>query len=223
MSVILMSKLFCILTISVLFSACSKCLDVPDRLVQNKVNIGTNDKPGKGSSDQVANYKQGISASDLQTEAIVSKICVEAWRKGLAGDVDGAMKQLKDLDKKYPKVATVRLMMGQVLERAGRKQEAVQYYKDAVTDFEFSSIHLYKLAEAMRTTGDAKGSIPYYRKLVKNAPDFSVGELGLAKALIQVDSHSTEAKDLIKKVLKAEPANKEALAMTAIKSTKMSK
>jgi len=169
----------------------------------------------KGEAQSSGKREEELSTIDLQTEAVVSESCVQAWRQAIAGDCDGAIKKLKELDTKYPKVATIRFMIGQVLEKCGRKKEAVQYYKDAVREFEFSSIHVYKLAEAMRTTGDAKGSIPHYRKLLRAAPGFSAGKMGLAKALLAIDPNSKEARGLLNQVLEVEPANKEAVAVLA--------
>src|SRR5262249_16701804 len=151
-----------------------------------------------------------LRQSDGEAEAAVSSGCVEAWRKCLRGDQEGAIKQLKELDKQYPRVSTVHFMLGQVMERGGKKQEAIKYYRDAVRQADFDSMHLFKLAEALRTTGDAKGSIPYYRKLLQGASDipagksdpakyleFPPGQLGLAKALLKIDPNSEEAKGLI--------------------------
>lgn len=196
-----------LITLALVLTSCSTRVTAPLDASQSQLRQGNEQIRAQ------AGVSGGITGPDLETEAIVSHDCVEAWRRALAGDVEGAIKQLKDLDKKYPKVSTIKLMLGQVLEHAGRKKEAIAYYRESVREFEFSSIHLFKLAEAMRTTGDAKGSIPYYRKLVVNAPDFSEGKLGLAKALLVVDPQSKEAKDEINQVLKTEPNNKEALAM----------
>jgi tetratricopeptide (TPR) repeat protein len=194
-------------------AACANRIDTPQSW-QNSL------LPGNTKDSLRSNSSQEITAVDLAAEDAISKDCVAAWRKALAGNEKGAMAQLKALNQKYPKVATIRFMIGQVLEHDGKKTEAIQYYKDAVRDFEFSSIHLYKLAEAMRTTGDASGSISQYRKLLQAAPDFVDGRLGLAKALLQLDPKSTEAKEQLHEVLKGEPGNPDALAMLAARTEK---
>jgi tetratricopeptide (TPR) repeat protein len=193
----------------VALSSCSNRVAVPQLAPDSGL---LREQPKAGPAPD---FSQGLSETDLQAEAAVDQKCVEAWRIGIAGDPEGAIKQLKELDKEYPRVSTVHFMLGQVLERAGRKKEAVTYYRDAVRQFEFDSMHLFRLAEAMRTTGDARGAIPYYRKLLKGAPEFAEGKLGLAKALLQVDPNSQEAKEEIKQVLQEQPKNKEALALSA--------
>src|SRR5579872_2611859 len=46
--------------------------------------------------------------------------CLAAWRKALHDDEKGAMAQLQDLKRRYPKAYTLTLMMGQVEEHAGK-------------------------------------------------------------------------------------------------------
>jgi tetratricopeptide (TPR) repeat protein len=184
-----------------ILAACTSRVEAPSNL-----SLGNNQV-------RPAIEQEEITKLDLEAEDVIARGCVEAWRKAIAGDEGKAMAQLKALDKQYPKVATIRFMIGQVLERFGKKKEAIPYYQDSVDQFEFSSIHLYKLAEAMRTTGDAKGSILQYRKLVQTAPDFLPGRIGLAKALLATDPNSLEAKNELKQILKSEPSNKEASAL----------
>ena len=120
------------------------------------------------------------------------------------------MALLNDLDKKYPKMKTVAFMKGQVLEKLGKKKEAVAYYQAAVTGNDFDQMKTYKLAEAMRTTGDIKGAIPVYRSLVATAPEFVPARLGLAKALLVQDKNSNEAKKELEKVVSDDPTSTEA-------------
>src|SRR6266404_8209843 len=105
--------------------------------------------------------KIGESAIDQEAEEALSEGCVAAWRKALKGDEPGAMKQLQDLDKRYPKAITVKFMMGQVEEHSGKKAQAIKYYQDAVEKSSFNSMYLYKLAESLRTTGNARGAVPH--------------------------------------------------------------
>jgi tetratricopeptide (TPR) repeat protein len=185
-----------------ILAACSSRIEAPKYLSDSL------------SSTPTTNYGQEeITKLDLEAEDAIAKGCVEAWRKAIGGDETKAMAQLKAPDKQYPKVATIHFMIGQVLERFGKKKEAIPYYQDSVDQFEFSSIHLFKLAETMRTTGDAKGSLVPYRKLVQTAPEFMPGKMGLAKALLVLDPNSAEAKAELKQVLKSEPDNKEASSL----------
>lgn len=167
-------------------------------------------QPESSSKDASVGLGEKI---DLNAEEEVSRGCVDAWRKALAGDEAGAMNELKSLDREYPQVITVRFMMGQVLERVGKKKEAVKYYREAVTKSQFSSMYLFKLAESLRTTGDTKESISRYRELLAKNPQFVPGMLGLAHSLYALDSKSSEARTVVGKVLELEPENHEAQSL----------
>lgn len=182
-------------------SACSGKIQAPaaDSLAQ--VDVTQKDPHQAGTAE--INIGGPPSEADMAAEAAVSEGCVSAWRKALKGDEQAAMAELDELDRKYPKMLTVRFMRGQCLEQLGKKKEAIKYYKESVTGFEFGSIRLWKLAEAMRTTGDARGALPYYRKLMKANPDFNHGKIGLARALIAIEGEgkSAEASQLLASVV----------------------
>lgn len=201
-------QLGCLITL-IGFTSCSNRITAPR--MSSPVQVTSQNQPVSAPSQ----LEPGMNQSDLAVEAVVSNACVEAWRKELSGDEAGAVKQLKELDKKYPRVSTVRFMLGQVMEHSGKKQEAIKYYREAVLQSDFDSMHVFKLAETLRTTGNADGAIPYYRKLVKGAPEFTDGKLGLAKALLAVDPKSPEALGILRQIVKDEPKNKEALAALA--------
>ena len=171
-------------------------------------------RPPESSVPAAPSQEPGVTrigeTIDLDAESAVSEGCVAAWRKCLAGDEPAAMKQLQELNERYPKAITVRFMMGQVEDRAGKHQEAIKYYREAVTKSGFNSMYTWKLAESLRTTGDAKAAIPRYRSLLENNPDFTPGRLGLARALYAVDHKSAEARQQLQAVLDQEPGNKEA-------------
>ena len=190
-------------------TSCSSRVAAPE--LSSPVQVTSQSQPVSDPSQ----LGQGAIMSDRDAEAAIDGACVEAWRKELAGDEKGAVKQLNDLDRKYPRVSTVRFMLGQVMEHSGKKQEAIKYYHEAVGQSDFDSLHLFKLAEALRTTGNAEGAIPYYRKLLKGAPQFTAGQLGLAKALLDVEPKSPEALGILHQIVKDDPKNKEALAALA--------
>jgi tetratricopeptide (TPR) repeat protein len=102
------------------------------------------------------------------------------------------------------------MMTGQVYEHFGRNKQAVEYYRKAVTGNEFSSFHVFKLAEAMRKNGDNKGAMACYRKVLLNAPQFGAANLGLAKCLLATDKQSTEARTLLSEAKSDEVSAKEA-------------
>lgn len=134
---------------------------------------------------------------DMQAEGIISKECLEAWRKALKGDEKGAMAQLDDLEKRYPKVSTVQFMKGQVLEHLGKGEEAVKYYRASLDNSEYSSIRQFKLAQAYVKLKKYKEAEGIYRKLLKTFTDFPDAKLGLARCLIAQDTHSKEGHQLL--------------------------
>jgi predicted Zn-dependent protease len=190
--------------------------------------------PSAGSAEV---QSENASEAEMDMEGDVSKGCVEAWRKALKGDEKGAMSQLDSLSRKYPGVSTVVFMKGQVMDHLGKKKEAVEYYKQAVSPKEFSTLHIFKLAEALRATQQNQDAITQYRRLNKLAPDFAPGHIGLAKSLLSIDKNSKEAtseldgvvasaksqletdpnapeaRESLKGVLEARPDDKEAKAL----------
>lgn len=146
----------------------------------------------------------------MMAEAEVSQKALTAWRLALKGDEKNSMALLDQLDRKYPKMKTVAFMKGQVLERLGKKKEAIAYYQAAVTGDDFDMFKQFKLAESLRTTGDVAGAIPEYRRLLSSAPGFEPARLGLVKSLLVSDKHSAEAKSQLKMLVQADPNAKEA-------------
>jgi tetratricopeptide (TPR) repeat protein len=196
---------FCLSALICLGAAgCSSNLSVRSGGLSD-VKIGSRTPPTQPG----AGVAQLIEPIDMEAEEVVSKGCVEAWRNAIAGDQAGAMRQLEDLDKRYPKVVTIQFMMGQVLERGGKKQEAIAHYRAAVKDSRFNMMYLFKLAESLRTTGDAKGAAENYRQLIGLNPGFAPARLGLARALFMLDKDSSEARQEAERALALDPSSKE--------------
>ncbi len=176
------------------------------------LNIGT-------TSSATAPHNQELSTATYAMEGSISEGCLTAWRTAVAGDCKGALRQLDQLQQKYPKSTTISLMKAQVLERSGDKKGAIKYYREGIRENEYSSIQRFKLAEALRTTGDAKAAAAEYRQLIKTSPQFLYARIGLAQALRQSDAQSVEATEQLKEVLKIDPENKEALALLKKETT----
>jgi thioredoxin-like negative regulator of GroEL len=151
--------------------------------------------------------------ADMATMEVVSNECTRAWRKACNGDQAGSLALLKDLDKRYPGVLTIQMMTGQVYDHFGNRKEAIEHYRRCVTGNEFSSLHVFKLAEAMRKNGDYKGAEGYYRKVLQSAPKFAAAQLGLARCLLATDKQSSEARTLLSDAATDEQSAKEAQAL----------
>jgi tetratricopeptide (TPR) repeat protein len=180
--------------------------------------ISTNSVPKDGvqlgdtTSGQLPS-QQEMSQATYAVEAAISDGCLVAWRTATAGDYPGALKKLDVLQHKYPKSPTISFMKGQVLELSGNKKEAVKYYREGIRDNEYGGIQRFKLAEALRTTGDIKAAEKEYRRVIETSPEFVDARLGLAKVLRKKDPALAEVDLQLKEVLRIDPANKEALAM----------
>jgi tetratricopeptide (TPR) repeat protein len=194
-------------------SSCTNRVQIPKAALPSKIEKSS--PLAQSISSKQSAIFEAVAPCDAQAEAAVSEGCVSAWRKALAGDEEGAMAQLHDLDKKYPGLQTTRFMMGQVSERVGKKGESLQYYREAAKGADFNTIHIFKFAEALRTTGDAKGAIVEYRRLLSLLPDFPEGKLGLAKSLLAIDKKSKEARQKVEEVLAQDPHNSDAKALLA--------
>lgn len=138
---------------------------------------------------------------DMAAEGVISKECLEAWRKALKGDGKGAIAQLDDLEKRYPKFSTVKFMKGQVLEQLGRGEEAIKCYREALDNSEYSSIRQFKLAQALLRMKKYKDAEAIYRKLLKTYSDLPDAKLGLARCVIGQDTHSKEGHQLLEETV----------------------
>lgn len=147
--------------------------------------------PGAGDGISTTTAK-----ANMQEEMAVVEEIREAWKlAAVKKDKEGALKILRKLDEEHPGISTIQMMMGQVEELFGNSKGAVVHYRKAHSVNEFSSVQTYKLAESLRKSGDAKGSIVYYEKLEKRL-ETAVGEFdrqGMKSLLASVRSGMAEA------------------------------
>jgi tetratricopeptide (TPR) repeat protein len=189
----------------IFLSACGGQIST-ERMPTSDVQVGTS------TSGQLPS-PQELSQASYAVEGAISDGCLVAWRTAVKGDYKGGLKQLDELQTKYPRSTTISFMKGQILELSGDKAEAVKYYREGIRDNEYGDIKRFKLAEALRTTGDIKGAEKEYRRVLQDSPLFVDAHLGLAKVLSKKVPASSEVAVQLKEALKIDPANKEALAM----------
>jgi len=151
--------------------------------------------PQVASAEATANGTQVVV--DMDAERAIAKESLEAWRKCLKGDEKGAIAQLDDLEKRFPKISTVKFMKGQVYEHIGKKDLAIHFYRESLDNSEFSSIRQFKLAEALRSGKQYKEAGEIYRKLLKTFSDLPDAKLGLALCLIAQDKNSKEGHQVL--------------------------
>lgn len=170
-----------------------------------------NNHPGNVASNAES---QGAAKRNMQEEMAVVGDIRKAWKlAAVKNDKKGALEILEKLDKEHPGISTVQMMMGQVEEHFGDHEAAIKHYRKAYNVNQFSSMQTYKLATSLRKSGDAKGSIVYYKKLEKRL-ESAVNEykedsykallvsvrLGLAEALIESGSKPDEVLAVLKKL-----------------------
>ncbi len=162
---------------------------------------------------------------DPAIEEVVATECLHAWRIATAHDKQGnlsnkewqklrakdekqAIQELSLLAKRYPSSSTVKLMMGQVKEHLGKKEDSIQFYMQANSLNRKNPMYLFKLAESLRKNGNTNDSIKYYRELLSIEPGFTSGEMGLAQSLLANDKRSQEAKTILARIVQqTQPSN----------------
>lgn len=224
----------CAVIVTAMLCGCSSTVRTDSTKLSNLKGIDPDDAPRIARADTAVAGGEQVGI-DMAAEEVVAKECLEAWRKAVKGDTKAAMTQLKALEARYPRISTIKMMMGQVMEHSGNNEEAARFYKDSLEQSQFSTIRVYKLAEALRKSGKPKEAIPHYQRLVKTFPEFSDAHLGLARCLIldnrrdeagkefaetvklakdQLESKdpqaNAEGKRILKELLDADPDNKEA-------------
>jgi tetratricopeptide (TPR) repeat protein len=214
------SFVFCAtaLIASVLIAGCNTTVEAPKNNSLTKLSMTGQQSQNQADSQPLASEQQSHEnfEAEMEIEGEVSKRCVEAWRKALKGDKKGALADLDTLSKTYPNVATITFMKGQVLDHLGDKKEAIAFYKQAITNNEFSTMRIFKLAEALRATNQNAEAVKEYRRLLAIAPDFVPGKIGLAKSLLATDKASPEAKKQLESALTIDGTSTEARKTLAL-------
>ena len=156
---------------------------------------------------------QGAAKRNMHEEMAVIEDIRAAWKlAAIKNDRTGALKILEKLDHEHPGISTVQMMMGQVEEHFGNHKAALNHYRKAHNVNRFSSMQTYKLANSLRKSGDAKGSLIYYRKLEKRL-ETAVNEykedsykvllgsvrVGLAMALLESGAKDIEVLEVLRK------------------------
>jgi len=194
----------CLIAMTALMaSGCTQSVHAPQSA------MGDIGQPPASRSSGFSAVESSDNCINMAGEQAIADASLKAWRCAQKGDEKGCMQLLDDVEKRFPNLGTTMTMRAQCLEKLGKKKEAIKYYQQAVSKNGFSSITNFKMAEAKRTTGDAKGAIEDYRRLMKMAPEFEQGMIGLAKALIQTGDKDGARTELAQ-LLKQNPGNIEA-------------
>lgn len=171
---------------------------------KNELMVGGGGNPHVAAENQVGSANQ--TQEDMALLQTVSEGLLHAWRTACADKDDkAAMAELKEMQKKYPQILQVEFMMGQVEDHFGKREEAIVHFRKAANGSEFSSMHLFKLADALRRSGKYKEAESYFRKLYTGAPDIVPYQYMLGDCLCAQNKDSKEGRQLIESALKAAP------------------
>lgn len=206
------------------------------RIAGGKANSSGSSGSSGSASNGAADAGSRITGErfSLDEDELVSKESVRAWRIALAhserekmseaewkaaqvNDEAESMRILSQLSKDHPKASYVKTMMAQVKQHFGKKDEAADYYEQAMLENRRDPILLLKLANAKRGAAKHDRAIKYYREIVAIDPSqvdpklVLDAKLGLACSLVAQGKKTVEARELLEAVLEQEPENTEAL------------
>jgi tetratricopeptide (TPR) repeat protein len=103
-----------------------------------------------------------------------------------------------------PSLASAYFVMGTLLERSGRDQEALDRYTAAITrDPGFRVAHL-RLADALRRIGRLEASLSSYQRVLEIEPDSEEASFGEAMALARLSRHA-EARERLSVAMNRHP------------------
>ena len=219
---LLSSSASCVL-LSMLLCSCASRIQTPNGLA----TVNVMDKSGDAAS-MIASAGPGEKV-DLASDEIICKRTMEAWNLALSHDkhqkmsddewkaarkTDEAesMKLLNTLADNYPRVSYIKLMMGQVQQHFGHKEEAAKYYEESTLLNRPDPIIVFKAAEMRRQSGDTTRALKYYRRVQELSKDFPGARLGEALCLSKDKATAEEGKKILQDLVAAYPKDKDAQA-----------
>ncbi len=233
------SKTICILITALVLSSCAGRIQAPENGMAN-LNKGNSNRD-KIAADMSANYTGSGEKFDAAEDEIISKETLKAWRHALAHDDKQqmsesdwqelrkkdeaeAMEMLNILAKAHPNSSYIKTMMGQVKQHFGKKDEAAEFYEEALLQNRQNPILLFKAAEMRRKSGNYQKAREYYERVLKMQADFPGARLGLAQCLLREQASGDKGRKLLEDMAAA--GDKEAsrlldsLKSSAIKTAK---
>jgi tetratricopeptide (TPR) repeat protein len=95
-------------------------------------------------------------------------------------------------------------LLGEALERSGKRSEAIEQYRAAATLAPKADVILFALARALLADGQNSAAETGFRQLLSAKPDSAPGQLGLAESLL-AQQKTTEAANLLADYLQKTP------------------
>jgi predicted Zn-dependent protease len=222
-------RLIVVALTALIATACSSRVQAPSQETVSKVDVDTATTSVNTTTSTATTFGERY---DADAEEVIATDTLTAWRVAVkhakqgsmpaaewksqrAADEKEAMRQLVDLQERYPKSSTVRFMMGQVEDHFGKHDEAVKHFRASTENNTHNSMYVFKLAEAETKSGQYDKAIEHYRMIQSESAEEWFVKLGLARALLKKDPKSVEAHQLLEQVAKAAPENEEAKALLA--------
>ncbi|WP_345992498.1 tetratricopeptide repeat protein [Sulfurimonas sp. HSL-1716] len=166
--------------------------------VQNLEESGQNKKQGQRSQN-------GFSPFDPP------QLVKKADEAFLAGDLKRAFALLDEANVKDPKNADILGKMGYISAQEARDNEAVSYYKEALSIDKYNDTMHNALASLLRKQGDFSQAEEHYKKALAIDAGYDVTYFNYANLLTDMNRYD-EALKMYEKALELNPELKEAEA-----------
>lgn len=151
------------------------------------------EKPGKlQQSARIVCCIALLMAAHMLLEAQTASLD-QAWAAAANGDRGKALTITRELAKREPGNADVRLLLGSLLAEEGEKREAIEQLTVAVHLRPDSAEAWNALGEAYNSFGDGKAAREPFERAVKLNPKFGVAEANLGAVLLQTGESAAAA------------------------------
>jgi Flp pilus assembly protein TadD len=149
--------------------------------------------------EAIAEYRRAISLDPKLAPAYLN-----LGISLLDSDPTGAAESFRHAVDLLPGQSRPVYLLGEALERSGKRSEAMEQYRAAATLAPKDDVILFALARALLADGQNSAAETGFRQLLSAKPDSAPGQLGLAESLL-AQQKTTEAVDVFADYLRKTP------------------
>jgi tetratricopeptide (TPR) repeat protein len=154
--------------------------------------------------EAIAEYRRAISLDPKLAPAYLN-----LGISLLDSDPTGAAESFRHAVDLLPGQSRPIYLLGEALERSGKRSEAIEQYRAAATLAPKDDVILFALARALLADGQTYAAESGFRQLLSAKPDSAPGQLGLAESLL-AQQKTTEAVDVFGDYLQKTPGDSHA-------------